>query len=102
MIASLKKQPELQPLDSLPLAWWLQFEASNPNCIYFCGPFDNQKAAEAAVDQYLEDLKPEHQQILNVCSRFCQPRKAVIAESELTIADLACSSLPFFTRLIRH
>ncbi|MEO1126884.1 MAG: DUF1816 domain-containing protein [Cyanobacteria bacterium J06639_16] len=105
MIASVKEQkeqPKSQQIEALSLAWWLQFEASNPTCIYFCGPFESQQEADASIDLYLENFKQEHEQIVNVSSRFCQPRQSLITECELTFADLANSSLPFFRCLIKH
>lgn len=107
MIASLKEQPKSHPeqpkshpIEALSLAWWLQFEASNPACIYFCGPFESQEDAESSVDVYAAKLKQDNQKILSVSSRFCQPRQSTITECELTFADMANSSLPFFRCLI--
>ena len=85
---------------ALRFSWWIEVFTAHPSCIYYFGPFDNQKEADSAQDGYLEDLRCEGAHIVSVRSQLCQPRKLTIYENELTIHDFEFSPLTFFEGLV--
>jgi hypothetical protein len=86
--------------NELSLDWWIEVGATHPLCIYYFGPFENQLAAESSKDEYLEDLRPEKSAIVYSRVKFCQPRKRIIQENQLTINDLSISPPTFFEALV--
>ena len=85
---------------TLRFSWWIEVFTAHPSCIYYFGPFTNQKEADSAQDGYLEDLRNEGAHIVSVRTQLCQPRKLTIYENELTIHDLEFSPLTFFQGLV--
>ncbi|MEL6551897.1 MAG: DUF1816 domain-containing protein [Cyanobacteria bacterium J06621_11] len=39
--------------------WWVKITTSEPNCVYYFGPFDNESEAIQAKPGYVEDLEQE-------------------------------------------
>ncbi|NEP89072.1 MULTISPECIES: DUF1816 domain-containing protein [Okeania] len=62
------------------LAWWVKIFTTNPCCTYYFGPFFTFEEAKAAEAGYIEDLKDESAQGIQV---FIEQSKPV----ELTIYD---------------
>ncbi|MFB2977671.1 DUF1816 domain-containing protein [Microseira sp. BLCC-F43] len=58
--------------------WWLEVKTKQPYCIYYFGPFDNAAEAEQAQEGYLEDLKQEGAQEIEIQIKLYSP-------SDLTI-----------------
>ncbi len=56
------KEMLINILDALGLAYWVEITTDNPRCVYYFGPFLNQKDAKSATDGYLEDLRDENAQ----------------------------------------
>ncbi|NEQ76677.1 MAG: DUF1816 domain-containing protein [Okeania sp. SIO2C9] len=62
------------------LAWWVKISTANPSCTYYFGPFLTPEEAKSAEAGYIEDLKDESAQGIQV---FIEQSKPV----ELTIYD---------------
>ncbi len=84
----------------LSVGWWLEVGATYPLRISYFGPFSNQSEAEFARHEYLEDFEAEKTNLVYVRTKFCQPRKRLINENELTIEDLRLSPINFFEALV--
>jgi hypothetical protein len=82
------------------LAWWLQVDTLHPICIYYFGPFETQAEAEGAKYAYIHDLKQEKAQILDVKTRFFQPRQLTIFEDDLNIHDFEDASPWLFMEFV--
>jgi Domain of unknown function (DUF1816) len=67
-------------LNRLGLAWWIEVTTQVPPCVYYFGPFNSSKDAEAELPGFLEDLEYEDAQGIQAVVKRCQP-------SELTIFD---------------
>jgi hypothetical protein len=59
------------PYPNLP--WWVEIETSQPNCLYYFGPFDELDEADSSKSGYLEDLRLEGAQNIRVQVKQCQP-----------------------------
>ena len=46
--------------------WWLKITTAKPFCVYYFGPFNSQKEAQANLGGYREDLEAEQAKILKV------------------------------------
>jgi Domain of unknown function (DUF1816) len=88
------------PQSTLSVGWWLEVGATHPLRISYFGPFTDQSEAEAARHEYLEDFEPERTNLVYARAKFCQPRKRLINENELTIEDLRLSPVTFFEALV--
>lgn len=62
------------------LDWWVKIFTDNPRCTYYFGPFSTPEEARSAEAGYIEDLKSEGTQGIQV---FIEQSKPV----ELTIYD---------------
>jgi hypothetical protein len=67
------------------LAWWVEIATSNPNCIYYFGPFLTCREAQAAEGGYVEDLQQEGSQIISIHSKRCKPSKITLLEDAETL-----------------
>ncbi len=88
------------PQSTLNIGWWLEVGATHPLRISYFGPFEDHTEAECAKHEYLEDLETEKSNIVYARAKFCQPRKRLIYENELTIEDLRSSPVTFFEALV--
>lgn len=52
---------------------WVEVTTSDPHCIYYFGPFQNRREAQIACPGYIEDLKSEGNQGIEVIIKHCQP-----------------------------
>lgn len=83
----------LPALNWLGLAYWVEIETTLPRCTYYFGPFLSPAEAEMAELGYLEDLKGEGAQGIQVRIKRCKPGK-------LTIFDETTEDSLFFKRMI--
>jgi Domain of unknown function (DUF1816)/CpcD/allophycocyanin linker domain len=60
-------------LKTLDLPWWVEIATSQPNCLYYFGPFDERDEARSYESGYIEDLKSEGAQGIQVQLKQCQP-----------------------------
>jgi hypothetical protein len=88
------------PQNTLSIGWWLEVGATHPLRISYFGPFEDHTEAECAKHEYLEDFNAEKTNLVYVRTKFCQPRKRLINENELTIEDLRLSPVNFFEALV--
>jgi Domain of unknown function (DUF1816) len=84
----------------LSVGWWLEVGATHPLRISYFGPFEDHTKAECAKYEYLEDFETEKPNIVYARAKFCQPRKRLINENELTLEDLRMSPVTFFEALV--
>ncbi len=70
-------------LDKLGLAYWAEIRTENPKCIYYFGPFISLAEAKGYHRGYLEDLKSEGAQSIQVDIRRCKPSLLTINEGGL-------------------
>jgi Domain of unknown function (DUF1816) len=89
-----------RPQSTLNVGWWLEVGATHPLRLSYFGPFEDNAEAECAKHEYLEDFEAETANIVFVRTKFCQPRKRLIHENELTIEDLRISPVTFFEALV--
>ncbi|MGL5033496.1 MAG: DUF1816 domain-containing protein [Microcystaceae cyanobacterium] len=59
---------------NVPLPWWVEIYTDYPRCLYYFGPFDSQKEAEADQGGFIEDLYQEGAEGLAVQTKQCQPQ----------------------------
>ena len=70
----------LSLLSLLGLAYWVEITTEAPHCTYYFGPFMNYREANEYHDGYVEDLKAEDAQDIQVSIKQCKPQ-------ELTLFD---------------
>jgi hypothetical protein len=73
---------QLNFLESLGLAWWIQITTKNPACLYYFGPFVSHRDALSQRDGYLEDLIQEGAMGISVEIKRCRPENLTIFEDE--------------------
>jgi radical SAM superfamily enzyme len=61
---------------------WVIVTTTQPNCIYYFGPFGDYAEANEMQDGYLEDLIEEKAIGINVKIRRCLPKILTIVEGE--------------------
>ena len=66
------------PVYPLSLNWWLEIHTTNPQCIYYFGPFETALEARNLQSGYVEDLRQEPAQIILVKIQQCQPQQLTI------------------------
>ena len=59
-------------------AWWIEISTSQPNCLYYFGPFANSKEAERLMAGYVEDLEGESAQGIKTKIKRCKPDKLTV------------------------
>ncbi|MGB7085182.1 MAG: DUF1816 domain-containing protein [Phormidesmis sp.] len=63
----------------LSTPWWVKITTTEPQCIYYFGPFDNETAAIQAKPGYVEDLQMEGaQQIQTSLENIPEPQELTI------------------------
>lgn len=67
-------------LNFLGQAWWIEIITTEPNCIYYFGPFGNAKEANLATIGYVEDLEDEAAQVIQIQVKRCKPNILTIDE----------------------
>lgn len=60
-------------LQESPRKWWVRITTSSPYCIYYFGPFQSYREAQAQRNGYIEDLESEGAQAIKVSIRRRQP-----------------------------
>lgn len=64
--------------------WWLKITTANPFCVYYFGPFPNEKDAKGNVSGYREDLESEQAQIVQVViNQTVPPAQLTICPEEV-------------------
>ncbi|MEY2984706.1 MAG: hypothetical protein RLZZ568_1323 [Cyanobacteriota bacterium] len=76
------KELWLRFLSQLGLAYWVEITTSHPHCTYYFGPFISRASADDAHLGYVEDLKGEGAQDIQIVIKQCKP-------TDLTIFDEA-------------
>ena len=64
----------------LRMSWWLEIKTAIPPCIYYFGPFFNQKNAKLSQYGYVEDLLAEKAYGITVEIKRAQPKELTICE----------------------
>jgi hypothetical protein len=60
--------------------WWVEIATTQPNCLYYFGPFDSEEEAKANESGYLQDLQDEGAQEIQVIICQGQPQKLTVFE----------------------
>jgi Domain of unknown function (DUF1816) len=60
-------------LSFLGRAWWVEVLTTQPNCLYYFGPFADAKEAAFAMEGYVEDLVNESSQGIQTQIKRCKP-----------------------------
>ncbi|MCX7594815.1 MAG: DUF1816 domain-containing protein [Fischerella sp.] len=65
------------------IAWWVEITTKLPRCTYYFGPFQNLEQAQTACLGYVEDLKSEQAQgiEIKIIKRF-QPDVLTICDEQ--------------------
>ncbi|MDJ0620827.1 MAG: DUF1816 domain-containing protein [Calothrix sp. MO_192.B10] len=71
---------QIDILEKIGKAWWLEITTQIPSCIYYFGPFASTEAAQFAQLGYIEDLKQEGAQGIATHIERCQPQRLTICE----------------------
>jgi hypothetical protein len=69
-------------LNFLGLAWWVEVTTSNPQCIYYFGPFETAALASEHRSGYVEDLQAEGAQNIRVEIKRCKPESLTISPED--------------------
>jgi hypothetical protein len=65
-------------LNFLGRAWWIEVLTTQPQCTYYFGPFADGKAANMAIQGYIEDLENESAQGIKTQVKRCKPDRLTI------------------------
>lgn len=63
--------------------YWVEITTTQPNCIYYFGPFDSSGEAKTMQHGYIEDLMAEKAAGISVNIKRCLPTKLTITEEEV-------------------
>jgi hypothetical protein len=74
------------------LAWWVEIQTHEPDCIYYFGPFSSPKEAESCQHGYIEDLTLEGAKNIQVKIKRCKPSQLTI-EAGVQTVDPVISAL---------
>ena len=74
-------------LNYVGLAYWVKIDTQSPTCTYYFGPFRSQSIAEAASGGYIEDLKGEDAQNIQVAIQRCKPTQLTIVEEAESVGS---------------
>jgi Domain of unknown function (DUF1816) len=66
--------------NALGLAWWVEVTTAAPQCVYYFGPFSDEKAAHTACPGYIEDLEKEGAQNIMVAVKRCKPQQLTMSD----------------------
>jgi Domain of unknown function (DUF1816) len=66
--------------NQLGRAWWVEVTTSNPDCIYYFGPFISAAEAEQAKPGYIEDLMRESAQGVKSTVKRCKPNQLTVCQ----------------------
>ncbi len=66
------------PVYSSAQNWWVEIHTTNPQCIYYFGPFETALEARNLQSGYVEDLRQEQAQVILVKIQPCQPQQLTI------------------------
>ena len=61
--------------------WWVKIQTQMPPCVYYFGPFDQEKEAKMAMAGYVDDLVQEGAQTMDITIEQTRPKKLTISES---------------------
>lgn len=75
---SLMKELWIRVLSLLGMAHWVVISTGAPRCTYYFGPFARRSSAEKAQLGYLEDLRGEGAQDIQVTIKQCKPVRLTI------------------------
>lgn len=76
-------------VNEIGLAWWVKIETKTPPCTYYFGPFLTQAEAEKEKQGYIEDLKAEGAEGLEVMVMRCRPQEVTIDTEKKMRAPLS-------------
>ncbi|MBE9127112.1 MULTISPECIES: DUF1816 domain-containing protein [unclassified Coleofasciculus] len=57
---------------SSTLAWWVEISTTQPEVLYYFGPFDSVEEATSSQRGYIKDLQQENAQGITVKIKWCQ------------------------------
>lgn len=77
-----KKLPKWVRMPSKQISWWIKITTEFPKCTYFFGPFGTFSEANFFQPGYIEDLKGENAQGIQVKIEQCEPKELTIMEIE--------------------
>ena len=64
-----------QKFELQEFGWWIEILTYNPTYMYYFGVFDSYREAESAKNGYIQDLREEGAEIINLEIEKCQPRR---------------------------
>ncbi|AFZ31663.1 protein of unknown function DUF1816 [Gloeocapsa sp. PCC 7428] len=65
------------------LDWWVEVTTTQPNVIYYFGPFASRQEAQWFLPGYIEDIEQEGCQEICVQVQQCQPTELTVEEQIL-------------------
>lgn len=67
--------------------WWIEIVTSEPNCVYYFGPFSNLEEASSICPDYIQDLINEGAQNVSTTIKRCHPTELTKFSEGLTLID---------------
>ncbi|MBE9011676.1 DUF1816 domain-containing protein [Pseudanabaenaceae cyanobacterium LEGE 13415] len=80
-------------LSAIGFAWWTEITTDNPRCVYYFGPFLNEKEAKSHQGGYVEDLEREGATNIKVNIKRCKPSKLTVYDEKLDVGFKSMSSV---------
>ncbi|GGA34283.1 DUF1816 domain-containing protein [Okeania sp. KiyG1] len=77
------------------LDWWVKIFTANPRCTYYFGPFLTPEEAKSAEAGYIEDLKDEAAQGIQVSIEQSKPMELTIYDELENSSDTRVVSSAF-------
>lgn len=89
-------------VDFCGLAYWSKITTDNPRCVYYFGPFLCKQEAISAQNGYIDDLKEEQAQGIEVTIKRCKPKQLTIfdeSNDSLKFKPVPAFGTPYFTKV---
>ena len=64
--------------------WWLKILTDKPMYIYYFGVFKTYSEAESYKNGYIQDLRQEESEIVDIQIKQCQPKQLTISVMSLS------------------
>ncbi|MGI0485796.1 DUF1816 domain-containing protein [Pantanalinema rosaneae CENA516] len=60
--------------------WWVEATTSDPNCVYYFGPFPNSEEASDMCPDYVQALTKQGEQRINTVVKHYYPAELILSE----------------------
>ena len=63
--------------------WWAEITTTNPQCVYYFGPFETAREVKEAYPGYVEDLNSEGAEGIVIVIKRCKPQVLTVFTEEV-------------------